>query len=69
MSKSVEEAKIAIINSPLEIEKPEFDTKINISTPHQMNAFLEQENKLLKGMVDKIVSVGTKCTRVSKRHR
>jgi archaeal chaperonin len=59
MSKRVEEAKIAIINSPLEIEKPEFDTKINISSPDQMNAFLEQENKLLKGMVDKILSVGT----------
>lgn len=58
MPKRIEEARIAIISSPLEIEKTEIDAKINISSPDQMNLFLEQENKMLKDMVDKIVSAG-----------
>lgn len=58
MPKSVQNAKIAVVNSPLEIEKTEFDAKININSPDQMNLFLEQENKMLKSMVDKIVTAG-----------
>ncbi len=56
MPKHVEKAKIALINSALEIEKTEFDAKINISSPEQMKMFLEEENRMLKSMVDKIVS-------------
>ncbi|HEY7078587.1 MAG TPA: thermosome subunit beta [Nitrososphaeraceae archaeon] len=58
MPKRIEAAKIAVVNSPLEIEKTEFDAKININSPNQMNQFLEQENKMLKDMVDKIASTG-----------
>jgi archaeal chaperonin len=58
MPKRVEKAKIALINSALEIEKTEFDAKININSPDQMNMFLEEENRMLKGMVDKIVATG-----------
>lgn len=58
MPKRVEKAKIALINSALEIEKTEFDAKININSPDQMNLFLEEENKMLKNMVDKIVDAG-----------
>jgi thermosome len=58
MPKSVEKAKIALLNSALEIEKTEFDAKINISSPDQMNLFLEEENKMLKNMVDKITATG-----------
>jgi thermosome len=58
MPKRVEKAKIALINSALEIEKTEFDAKININSPDQMKMFLEEENKMLKNMVDKIVSSG-----------
>jgi thermosome len=58
MPKRVEKAKIALINSALEIEKTEFDAKINISSPDQMKMFLEEENKMLKNMVDKIISSG-----------
>jgi archaeal chaperonin len=58
MPRSIQNAKIAIVSSPLEIEKTEFDAKINIDSPDQMNSFLEQENKLLKTMVDKIVTTG-----------
>jgi thermosome len=58
MPKRIEKGKIALINSALEIEKTEFDAKINISSPDQMKMFLEEENKMLKGMVDKIIGIG-----------
>ncbi|HJR84185.1 MAG TPA: thermosome subunit beta [Nitrososphaeraceae archaeon] len=58
MPKRIEKAKIALINSALEIEKTEFDAKININSPDQMKLFLEEENKMLKSMVDKIISSG-----------
>jgi len=58
MPKTVEKAKIALINSALEIEKTEFDAKININSPDQMKMFLEEENRMLKSMVDKIISSG-----------
>jgi len=58
MPKRVQEAKIVLINSPLEIEKTEFDAKISISSPNQMKSFLEEENNILKRMVDKIASTG-----------
>lgn len=58
MPKRVEKAKIALVNSALEIEKTEFDAKINISSPDQMKLFLEEENRMLKSMVDKIISSG-----------
>src|SRR6188472_4119037 len=58
MPKRVENAKIALINSALEIEKTEFDAKINISSPDQMKMFLEEENKMLMTMVEKINKSG-----------
>lgn len=58
MPKRIEKAKIALINSALEIEKTEFDAKININSPDQMKMFLEEENKMLKSMVDKVISSG-----------
>src|SRR5579875_3380855 len=58
MPKRVENAKIALINSPLEIEKTEISAEIRISDPSQMKKFLEEENTMLRSMVDKIASVG-----------
>jgi len=58
MPKSVENAKIALINAPLEIEKTEFDARINITSPDQIRMFLEEERRMLKEMVDKITSTG-----------
>ncbi|MEM3712299.1 MAG: thermosome subunit beta [Thermoproteota archaeon] len=58
MPKKIVNARIAILNSPLEIEKTEFDAKINIESPEQIKAFLDEEQKILKGMVDKIVESG-----------
>ena len=58
MPKRVENAKIAVINSALEIEKTEFDAKININSPDQMQQFLDEEYRILKAMVDKIPGAG-----------
>jgi len=58
MPKKAEQAKIALINSALEIDKTEFDAKINISNPQQMKSFLDEENKMIKTMVDKIIAAG-----------
>jgi thermosome len=58
MPKRIEKAKIVLINSALEIEKTEFDAKININSPDQMNMFLEEENRMLKSMVDKLTASG-----------
>jgi thermosome len=58
MPKRVEKAKIAILDCPLEIEKTEFDAKINIESPEQMEAFLKQEEGMLRGMVEKIAETG-----------
>src|SRR5438093_11076203 len=60
MPKKIEKAKIALVNSALEIEKTEFDAKLNINSPDQMQRFLDEENKMLKSMVDKISSAGAK---------
>jgi thermosome len=58
MPKAVEKAKIALISAPFEIEKTEFDAKLNINDPSMMKKFLDEETKMLKGMVDKVVAVG-----------
>jgi thermosome len=54
MPKRIENAKIALLDTALEIEKTEFDAKVNIESPEQMEAFLKQEENMLKTMVDKI---------------
>lgn len=58
MPKRIEGARIALVSSALEIEKTEFDSKINITAPAQMQQFLDQETGMLKRMVEKISSVG-----------
>ncbi len=58
MPKRVEKAKIALLDCPLEIEKTEFDAKINIESPEQMEGFLKQEEDMLRNMVDKILKAG-----------
>jgi len=54
MPKKVENAKIALVDSALEIEKTEVDAKIEITSPEQMQAFLAEEERMLKSMVDAI---------------
>jgi thermosome len=58
MPRRVENARIALLNCPLEVEKTEFDAKLNIKNPDQMKGFLDEEEKIMRTMVDKIVSSG-----------
>ncbi len=58
MPKRVENAKIALLDASLEVEKPELDAEIRINDPTQMKNFLDEEENLLKEKVDKIVSSG-----------
>ncbi|MEM3553666.1 MAG: thermosome subunit beta [Candidatus Bathyarchaeia archaeon] len=58
MPKIVRNAKIALLNAKLEIEKTEFDAKINIESPEQMKLFLDEEERMLREMVDKIAEAG-----------
>lgn len=58
MPKKIELAKIALLNAKLEIEKTEFDAKININNPDQMHLFIEEEEKMLKDMVSQVQKTG-----------
>jgi len=60
MPSYVKEAKIALLNAALEIKKTEVDAKINITSPEQLQAFLNEEEKMLKDMVEKIKASGAK---------
>nr|O24731.1 RecName: Full=Thermosome subunit alpha; AltName: Full=Chaperonin subunit alpha; AltName: Full=Thermosome subunit 1 [Thermococcus sp. KS-8]BAA22209.1 chaperonin alpha subunit [Thermococcus sp. KS-8] len=66
MPKRVEGAKIALINEALEVKKTETDAKINITSPDQLMSFLEQEEKMLKDMVDHIAQTGANVVFVQK---
>lgn len=58
MPQKVENAKIALIDSALEIKNPETEARISISSPEQLQGFLEQEDTHLKSLVDKIKQSG-----------
>jgi thermosome len=58
MPKKVENAKIALVNTAIEVEKTEFDAEIKIDRPEQIKAFLDEEQRMLTDMVDKIVASG-----------
>jgi thermosome len=58
MPKTVKDARIALINSALEIEKTEVDAKIEITAPEQLKSFLEEEERMLKEMVEKVEASG-----------
>ena len=58
MPKRVEKARIALIDSSLEIKKTEYDSKLNIESPDQIEAFLEQEEAMLQEMAEKIIRTG-----------
>ena len=58
MPRKITDAKIALINKALEISKTETDAKINISNPQQLKSFLDEENRMLKNMVDKVIGSG-----------
>ncbi|WP_461863267.1 thermosome subunit beta [Thermococcus sp.] len=66
MPKRVEKARIALINEALEVKETETDAEIRITSPEQLQAFLEQEEKMLREMVDKIKEVGANVVFVQK---
>jgi archaeal chaperonin len=58
MPKKLRNAKVALVDSPLEVKTSETEAKIQITDPSQLQAFVDQEEIILKGMVDKIVGSG-----------
>lgn len=58
MPNRVKDAKIALLDAALEIKKTETDAEIRIQDPSQLRAFIEEEEHILKEMVDKIVATG-----------
>jgi len=58
MPKRIEGARIALVNAPLEVEKTEFSAKISIERPEEMQAFLDEEERMLEAMVDQITGTG-----------
>jgi thermosome len=58
MPKQVKNAKIAMLDAALEIEKTEISAEIRINDPTQMKAFLDEENSMMKEMVDKVKASG-----------
>ena len=58
MPKLVRDAKIGLLNAAMEIEKTEFDAKIHIESPDEMQAYLNQEEDTLRGMVQKVKDAG-----------
>jgi len=58
MPKLVKDAKIGLLNAAMEIEKTEFDSKIAIETPDQMQAYLDQEEQMLRDMVKSVKAAG-----------
>jgi len=59
MPTKIQNAKIALVNAALEVEKTEMSAEIRISDPTQMQMFLEEENRMLKEMVTKLHHAGT----------
>ncbi len=58
MPKGVKNAKVALVDKEIEIKKTEIDAKIEITSPDQLQAFLDQEEKMLKDVVEQIASSG-----------
>jgi len=58
MPKRMAKARIALLDTAMEIEKTEFSAEIKISNPQQMQSFLDEETKLMKDMVDKVAEAG-----------
>jgi len=58
MPKKMEDAKIALLNSAIEVKETEVDAEIRITDPAQMQAFIEQEEQMIRDMVAKIEDAG-----------
>ncbi|RMF89298.1 MAG: thermosome subunit, partial [Methanobacteriota archaeon] len=66
MPRRVKNARIALVDSALEVKKTEIDAKINITDPNQLQAFIEEEESMLRDMVEKVKSSGANVLFVQK---
>jgi len=58
MPKEIKDAKILLLNAAVEFKKTEVDAEINITSPDQLQMFLDEEENMIKAIVEKIVSSG-----------
>ena len=58
MPESVKDARIALLDCALEVRSPETDAKIQITDPTQLQSFIEQEERMLRNMVEKVIATG-----------
>jgi len=58
MPKAIENAKILLLNAPVEYKKTEVDAEISITSPDQLQMFLDEEEKMIKAIVDKVIASG-----------
>ncbi|MHA2427415.1 MAG: thermosome subunit beta [Candidatus Hermodarchaeia archaeon] len=58
MPRSISKAKIALLNASMEVEKTEMDAEIRITNPEQMQSFLDEEQRMLKKISEKIKEIG-----------
>ena len=58
MPRSIKDARIALVNSAIEVKKTEVDAKIQITDPNQLSMFLEEEENYIRGLVEKIQNSG-----------
>jgi len=66
MPSKVENAKILLVDFPLEVRNPETEAKISVTTPEQLESFIEREELYLKKMTDKVVMSGANVIFCSK---
>jgi len=58
MPKKVDDARIALIDTPIEVKETETDTEINVSSPDELQNFLDQEEEMLREMVEEVKDAG-----------
>tara|TARA_B100000575_G_scaffold7571_1_gene5635 strand:- start:72 stop:1694 length:1623 start_codon:yes stop_codon:yes gene_type:complete len=58
MPRSLNDARIALVNSAIEVKKTEVDAKIQITDPNQLASFLAEEENYIRGLVEKITASG-----------
>ena len=69
MPKKVKDAKILLLNAAVEFKKTEVDAEINITSPDQLQAFLDEEERMIRNIVDKVVASGATGTLLPEGYR
>jgi len=61
MPKAIKNAKIALLNVEIKIKKTETDAKVNITSPDQLQSFLDEEERTIREMIKTIAKTGANC--------